>query len=73
MIHSKRKPVNAAVGGMGTIRVRRSRPSPIALALALMSGVWEKISNKHVPKAFRGLPIALIAASILSMAVMAFR
>ena len=44
-----------------------------ALALALMSGVWEKISNKHVPKAFRGLPIALIAASILSMAVMAFR
>ena len=36
MIHSKRKPVNAAVGGMGTIRVRRSRPSPIALALALM-------------------------------------
>ena len=29
--------------------------------------------NKHVPKAFRGLPIALIAASILSMAVMAFR
>ena len=36
MIHSKRKPVNAAVGGMGSIRVRRSRPSPIALALALM-------------------------------------
>ena len=36
MIHSKRKPINAAVAGMGTIRVRRSRPSPIALALALM-------------------------------------
>ena len=36
MIHSKRKPVNAAVAGMGTVRVRRSHPSPIALALALM-------------------------------------
>ena len=36
MIRSKRKPINAAVAGMGTIRVRRSRPSPIALALALM-------------------------------------
>ena len=36
MIRSKRKPFNAAVAGMGTVRVRRSRPSPIALALALM-------------------------------------
>ena len=36
MIHFKRKPVNAAVAGMGTVRVRRSHPSPIALALALM-------------------------------------
>lgn len=44
-----------------------------ALALVLMNGIREKISEKHVPKAFRGLPIALIAASILSMAVMAFR
>ena len=43
------------------------------LALVLMNGIREKISNKHVPKAFCGLPIALIAASILSMAVMAFR
>lgn len=43
------------------------------LALVLMNGIGEKLNNKHVPKAFRGLPIALIAASILSMAVMAFR
>ena len=28
------------------------------LALVLMNGIREKISDKHVPKAFRGLPIA---------------
>ena len=38
-------------------RIRRDFPRP----------------DKKLVEAFRGLPIALIAASILSMAVMAFR
>ena len=43
------------------------------LALLLMNGIQSKISDKHVPKAFRGLPITLVAASILALAVMAFK
>ena len=43
------------------------------LALLLMNGIQSKISDKHVPKAFRGLPSTLVAASILALAVMAFK
>lgn len=43
------------------------------LAMLLMNGIQSKISDRHVPKAFRGLPITLVAASILALAVMAFK
>ena len=42
------------------------------LAMLVMSGLREKINERHVPAPFRGLPIALLAASIVSMALMAF-
>lgn len=42
------------------------------LAMFLLSGVQSRISEKYVPKAFRGLPISLLAACILSLALFAF-
>ena len=42
------------------------------LALVLFSGVRERMAFADCPKPFRGLPIALIAASLLAMAFMGF-
>jgi Na+-translocating ferredoxin:NAD+ oxidoreductase subunit A len=42
------------------------------LALLLMSGVRERLELSKVPKAFEGLPIAFIVASLMSMAFIAF-
>lgn len=40
--------------------------------LVVFSGVMSRIDTFAVPKAFRGLPISLLAASIVSMALLAF-
>jgi electron transport complex protein RnfA len=42
------------------------------LALLLMSGIRERLENLDLPKPFRGLPIALISASLMSLAFMGF-
>lgn len=43
------------------------------LALVLFSGIREKLEkNESIPKALKGLPIALIAASIVSVSFMGF-
>jgi len=42
------------------------------LAIVLLAGVRERIQPKDVPESFRGFPITLIAAAILSMAFSAF-
>ena len=42
------------------------------LALVLMAGIREKMVTSNVPRAFRGFPIALITAGIMSMAFIAF-
>ena len=42
------------------------------LAIVLLAGVRERIVPKNVPESFRGFPITLIAAAILSMAFSAF-
>ena len=42
------------------------------LAMVLFAGLRETISLNDVPKAFRGIPIALLTASILAMAFMGF-
>lgn len=42
------------------------------LAMVVFCGVRSKIEEQYVPKAFRGLPIQLMAASILALALFAF-
>lgn len=43
-----------------------------ALALVIFAGLRERIEFEEAPKAFQGVPIALITASILAMAFMGF-
>lgn len=43
-----------------------------ALALAIFSGLREKIDRADPPRAFRGVAIALITAGLLSLAFMGF-
>lgn len=42
------------------------------LAIVLFAGVREQISEKDVPEAFRGFPIALITAGLMAIAFMGF-
>lgn len=42
------------------------------LSLTIFAGIREQIELSNVPKAFKGIPIALITASILAMAFMGF-
>lgn len=42
------------------------------LAMVLFAGLREQMELSNVPKAFRGIPIALITAGILAMAFMGF-
>ncbi|MBE6556789.1 MAG: RnfABCDGE type electron transport complex subunit A [Ruminococcaceae bacterium] len=42
------------------------------LAMVLFSGVRARIDNSDAPPAFRGMPVTLIAASIVSMAFFGF-
>lgn len=42
------------------------------IVLIIFSGIREKLELTNVPKAFKGLPIALITASIMSIAFMGF-
>ena len=43
-----------------------------ALALVIFAGLRERVEFEEAPKAFQGVPIALITASILAMAFMGF-
>lgn len=42
------------------------------LAMVLFAGLREQIALNKVPKPFKGIPIALVTASILAMAFMGF-
>ena len=42
------------------------------LAMVLFAGLREQLALNNVPKAFKGVPIALVTASILAMAFMGF-
>ncbi len=69
----------------GHLRKRRRQRPCQASASALGAGAWlhrcpaalcwggDKIDDKYVPAAFRGFPVRLLAAGILSMAVVAFK
>ncbi len=52
---------NALGGGIG-----------FALALVIFAGVRERIDAADVPKAFKGVPATLIAASVVSMSFVGF-
>ena len=43
------------------------------LALILMSGVQSRIDEHYVPESFRGLPVSVLAAAIIAMALVAFK
>ncbi len=43
------------------------------LALILFSGIREKMETSDIPAAFRGLPITLIAAALISVAFIGFQ
>ena len=42
------------------------------LAIVLMAGIREALDESAIPKAFRGFPIALITAGLMSIAFMGF-
>ena len=42
------------------------------LAMVLFAGLREQLALNNVPKAFKGIPIALVTASFLAMAFMGF-
>ncbi len=42
------------------------------LAMVLFAGLREHLALNNVPKAFRGIPIALVTVGILAMAFMGF-
>ena len=42
------------------------------LAIVLMAGIREFLDENHVPKSFRGFPIALITAGLMAIAFMGF-
>ena len=42
------------------------------LALLLMSGIRERMETLNIPKPFKGLPIAFIVASLMSLAFFGF-
>jgi electron transport complex protein RnfA len=42
------------------------------LAMVLFAGVREKIESADIPKAFKGIPITLIAASVVAMSFYGF-
>lgn len=42
------------------------------LALVLMSGIREQLELANIPKSFRGIPIAFVIASLMSLAFMGF-
>ena len=75
---------NCAVLGVAVMNVQRKFPFGkavlfafsaglgFALALAIFSGLREKIDRANPPRAFRGVAIALVTAGLLSLAFMGF-
>ncbi len=53
--------VNALGAGLGFM-----------LAMVLFSGVRQRIAGNHIPKAFQGLPITLISASVVALSFLGF-
>jgi electron transport complex protein RnfA len=57
---------------MQTIAYSIAAPIGFSLAIVLFAGIREKLDIADVPKAFKGFPIALITASLMSIAFLGF-
>lgn len=57
---------------MQTIAYSISAPIGFSLAIVLFAGIREKLEMSDVPKPFKGFPIALITASLMSIAFLGF-
>ncbi|MCL2703999.1 MAG: electron transport complex subunit RsxA [Defluviitaleaceae bacterium] len=77
---------NCAVLGVAVINIREEGftlfhavingiggAAGFTLALILFAGIRERIEFNSIPKAFRGFPIALIAAGLMSVVFLGFR
>ena len=42
------------------------------LAIVLMAGVRERLESSNIPKAFKGFPISLVIAGLMSVAFLGF-
>lgn len=68
--------VNNAAEGYGFLEALLSALGAglgFTLGMLAFSGVLSRIDTAHVPKAFRGLPVSMLAAAIISMALLAFK
>lgn len=67
--------INAAdgLGFLETVFASLGAGLGYMLAMWLFAGVQSRIQQKYVPAAFRGLPISVLAAAIISMALTAFK
>ena len=42
------------------------------VAMVLFAGVWERLENCDIPETFKGLPITLVAASLVAVSFLGF-
>ena len=67
--------VNNAAAGYGFVEAVLSALASglgYLLAVVVFSGVCTRIEDQYVPRAFRGLPVQLMAACIIALALYAF-
>lgn len=76
---------NCAVLGSALINIQRdysflesvvfgfSASIGFTMAIAIFSGVRERIAHNNIPRAFEGFPIALISAALLSLSFLGFQ
>lgn len=56
---------NSVINGVGTAL-------GFSISIIIMAGLREKMEDNDIPKAFRGIPIVLITAGLMSIAFMGF-